>query len=215
MMTRAMVAAALGAVVLAATASANAQQRVNRPANPRGNADEAADAATPLLPRKPKPAFAIEGGLGAAGFLAGAAEVGPAWNVRLTANMTNRWALEGNYLGSINNRTDDPLDRTLMMTAFDAGVRYNILRGDQAPLQPFAVAALGYAGYFGEKGDLFTLTIPLTVGAERLLTRNTKIGARFSFRPALFDHLGVRDVAPDEEAGGDTWSLLGHFGGAF
>lgn len=163
----------------------------------------------PLIRRVPEPRFSVEGGAGALGFIGGGAQVGAAWNVRVSAAMSPSWAGELAYTGAANNvpRVDD----TLVMTALDASARYNILRADQAPVQPFVTAGIGYAGWSGDNGDPFALTIPVSAGAERMLTDNVKIGARFTVKPAFFDDLGEEPDAP----GGDSWSLFGNVGGAF
>jgi hypothetical protein len=167
----------------------------------------------PVMPRLPEPVFTAEAGAGVLGFVAGAASVGPAWNVRITANLTNRFALEGNYVGSVNQRTET--DNALVMSAVDADLRYNILRGYEAPVQPFVTAGFGYAAFGGSNGDLGTVTLPVGVGVERLLTPGIKVGGRIAYRPALFDHLGEDDQATEDQPGADTWTVLAHLGGAF
>lgn len=163
----------------------------------------------PLIRRVPEPRFSVEGGAGALGYIGGGAAIGPTWNVRVTASVNPSWAGELAYTGSSNSvpREND----TLVLTGIDASARYNILRADQAPVQPFVTAGIGYAGWAGDNGDPFALTIPVSVGAERMLTRNVKVGARFTVKPAFFDELGPGRDAP----GGDSWSLAGNVGGAF
>ncbi|WP_437965083.1 hypothetical protein WMF04_36295 [Sorangium sp. So ce260] len=202
----AMAAAAMMAFAGAAEAqgAARAEQR-DRPAGNVPPADQ------PLIRRIPEPSIAVEGGFGMLGYLGGTAGVGPTWNVRVTGSMSRRVAVEGNYIGSVNQRA--ALGRSLVMTSLDAGLRYNVLRADEAVVQPFVVAGLGYTGWAGEGGDAFALSVPLTVGVERLVTRNIKLGARLNFRPAFFDDLTVRGAA--SQVGGDSWALLAHGGGAF
>ncbi|XXX73832.1 hypothetical protein WMF30_39920 [Sorangium sp. So ce134] len=202
----AMAAAAMTALAGAAEAqgAARAEQR-DRPAGNVPPADQ------PLIRRIPEPTIAVEGGFGMLGYLGGAAGVGPTWNVRVTGSMSPRVAVEGNYIGSVNQRAT--MDRSLVMTSLDAGLRYNILRADEAIVQPFVVAGLGYVGWAGEGGDAFALSVPVTLGVERLVTRNIKLGARLNFRPAFFDDLTVRGAA--SPTGGDSWALLAHGGGAF
>lgn len=169
----------------------------------------------PLITERPipEPRLAIEGGAGILGFVAGPASLGPAWNVRVTGNLTNRWAVEGNYVGAYNNRIDG--DGGMMMAGFDASARYNILRGDEAFVQPYVTAGLGFAAFAGQDGDLGTLTLPVSIGAERMVTSSIKAGARATFRPAFFDHLGPPTQPLAEQPGADTWSLIAHVGGAF
>lgn len=202
----AMAAAAMMALAGAAEAqgAARADQR-DRPAGDVPPADQ------PLIRRIPEPSIAVEGGFGMLGYLGGTAGVGPTWNVRVTGSMSPRVAIEGNYIGSVNQRAT--LGRSLVMTSLDAGLRYNVLRADQAIVQPFVVAGVGYTGWAGEGGDAFALAVPLTAGVERLVTRNVKLGARLNFRPAFFDDLTVRGAAT--QTGGDSWALLAHGGGAF
>ncbi|WP_437332815.1 hypothetical protein [Sorangium sp. So ce394] len=202
----AMAAAAMMALAGAAEAQGAArQEQRDRPAGNVPPADQ------PLIRRIPEPSIAVEGGFGMLGYLGGTAGVGPTWNVRVTGSMSPRVAVEGNYIGSVNQRAT--LGRSLVLTSLDAGVRYNVLRADEAIVQPFVVAGVGYAGWAGEGGDAFALTVPVTVGVERLVTRNVKVGARLNFRPAFFDDLTVRGAAT--QTGGDSWALLAHGGGAF
>jgi hypothetical protein len=167
----------------------------------------------PLIRGRIEPVgVSFEGGAGVLGYLGGTAALGPAWNLRVTADLSDRFAVEGGYLGSFNERTDR--EGSLMYTGVDADVRYNLLLPEQAPLQPFVTAGIGYAAFIGKYGDAAAMTLPLSIGAERLLSRSIKISGRFNVRPALFDDLG----APYEQRsppGGDTWSLTAHLGGAF
>ncbi|WP_437996431.1 hypothetical protein WMF26_36010 [Sorangium sp. So ce185] len=202
----AMVAAAM--MALAGAAEAQGAARQDQRDRPAGNVPPADQ---PLIRRIPEPTIAVEGGFGMLGYLGGTAGVGPTWNVRVTGSMSPRVAVEGNYIGSVNQRAT--LGRSLVLTSLDAGLRYNVLRADEAIVQPFVVAGLGYAGWAGEGGDAFALTVPVTVGVERLVTRNVKVGARLNFRPAFFDDLTVRGAAT--QTGGDSWALLAHGGGAF
>jgi hypothetical protein len=203
MNTRGLVAAgwtAFATVALAGTAGA---QETTAPRGAARTADQ------PLIRRIPAPTIAIDAGAGVLGYTGGAAAVGPAWNVRVTGNFTPRFAGELSYTGAANEatRTDD----TLVMTSIDAAVRVNLLQPDQAPVQPYVLAGVGYAGWAGDSGDGFAVTIPLAGGVERMLTRNIKIGARVTFKPAFADELGEGADAP----GGDTWSVVGNVGGGF
>ncbi|WP_437606203.1 hypothetical protein WMF20_35105 [Sorangium sp. So ce834] len=211
MSTRRFAASAMAAAALmglAGAAEAQGAGRQDQRDRPAGNIPPADQ---PLIRRIPEPTIAVEGGFGMLGYLGGAAGVGPTWNVRVTGSMSPRVAVEGNYIGSVNQRAT--MGRSLVLTSLDAGLRYNVLRADEAIVQPFVVAGLGYAGWAGEGGDAFALTVPVTVGVERLVTRNVKLGARFNFRPAFFDDLTVRGAA--SQTGGDSWALLAHGGGAF
>jgi Outer membrane protein beta-barrel domain len=155
--------------------------------------------------------FSVEGGAGILGYINGAGRLGPAWNVRVTAEFTPRFAAEANYLGAANARSDET--GTLTYTTIDAGLRYNVLRADQAPVQPFVVAGLGYAGWFGPGGSPAGLVIPLTAGVERMLTEHVKINARINVRPSFGEDLGHGDEK--NPPGGSTWTLLAGAGGAF
>ncbi|MDC3961227.1 outer membrane beta-barrel protein [Polyangium jinanense] len=168
----------------------------------------------PAIREIPRPtSFSVEGGAGIVGFLGGVGALGPGWNVRVTGAINDRWAIEGNYLGSTNTRADTRTQ--LVMTSLDAGARYNLAAADRLPLQPFVVAGVGYAGFAGSYGDGFTLIVPVGVGADRMLTENIKVGARFNYRPAFFDNLGSPITPPNDEPGGDTWTLLAQIGGGF
>jgi hypothetical protein len=167
----------------------------------------------PVVRRIPQPVISVEGGGGIVGFVGGVGAPGPAWNLRVTGTLSERFAIEGNYLGSVNERTDTK--DSLVMTAIDAGVRYNVLLADQFPVQPFVVGGVGYAGFAGRNGDPAMLIVPLVVGAERLLTPNIKVGARFSYRPAFFDDLSTPTTPRGQAPGADTWTLLAQIGGGF
>jgi hypothetical protein len=167
----------------------------------------------PVVRRIPRPIVSVEGGGGVVGFVGGAGKPGPAWNLRVSGALSDRFAIEGNYMGSVNERSDN--NETLVMTALDAGVRYNILLPEQFPVQPFVVGGAGYAGFAGRYGDPAMLTLPLVAGAERLLTPNIKVGARFSYRPAFFDNLATPLTPRGETQGADTWTLLAQIGGGF
>jgi len=205
MSTARLVAALLAAIAIGASTTAHAQQ--NPPAG-WPPADQ------PLIEHFPRPTtIAVEGGAGIVGFLGGAGSVGPAWNVRVTGALSDRFSIEGNYIGSTSTRVDT--NSSLLMTSIDAGFRYNILPADAAPMQPFVVGGIGYAGFMGEYGDPFTVIVPISVGAERMLTENIKVGARFAYRPAFFDAMGAPPTAKGPAPGADTWSLLAQVGGGF
>ncbi len=200
----------LSTVVLTALATltiagaASAQERgILRPTDNVPAADR------PLIRHIEEPDYTIEGGAGVLGYIGGGATVGPAWNVRVSALFSPDFAGELAYTGAANEvaRRDD----AVVMTAIDAQLRYNVLRAEDAVVQPFLAGGVGYTGYAGEDGDGFAVGIPVSAGVERMLTPSVKLGARFNVRPAFFDELG--DVG--ETTGGDTWSVVGNFGGAF
>ncbi|HMY18608.1 MAG TPA: hypothetical protein PKA58_19915, partial [Polyangium sp.] len=120
----------------------------------------------PILKRLPQPVLTVEGGGGIVGFVGGTGAPGPGWNLRVAGALSDRVAIEGNYLGSVNERTDTK--QALVMTAIDAGIRYNVLLAEEFPVQPFVVGGVGYAGFAGQNGDPAMLVVPLVVGAERL-----------------------------------------------
>ncbi len=131
--------------------------------------------------------------------------------MRVTGEFTPRLAGEASYLGAANRRSDDT--GTLTYTTVDAGVRYNLLLADQAPVQPFLAAGLGYAAWIGPGGAPGGLAIPVSLGVERLLTEHVKIGARLNLRPSFFEDLGHGyEKSPP---GGSTWALTAGAGGAF
>jgi hypothetical protein len=214
MTTRRMVAAGLAAAGMTAVAPAAAQTQPSGNPNVPPPIASPPPADRPILPARIQPRITVEGGAGVLGYISGTASVGPAWNARVTGAINDRLAVEGNYVGSVNRRTDQT--GSLVYTSFDADVRYNILRADQAPLQPYVVGGLGYVAYIGPGGDGAALTIPLAVGAERLITEQIKAGARFNLRPAFFDNLSHGWEKPDAAGTtGGTWSLLANVGGAF
>lgn len=165
----------------------------------------------PLVRNIPKPLFSVEGGAGLLGYLGGTGRLGPAWNVRVTADFTPRFAAEGTYVGAANRRSDDT--GTLTYISFDGALRYNVLRADEAPVQPFLAAGLGYAGWAGPGGAPAALVIPVSAGVERMLTERIKIGARLMVRPSFFESLG--HGYEKNPPGGSTWALLAGAGGAF
>jgi hypothetical protein len=217
MTTRRLVAAGLALAGMTAAAPVLAQtgpgQNPNAPPPPAIPAPPPAD--RPILPERIEPtSLSVEGGAGVLGYISGTAAVGPAWNVRATVGLSDRFAVEGNYTGSANRRADRT--GTLVYTAVDADLRYNILRADQAPLQPYLAAGIGYVGYAGPGGDGAAVTTPLGVGAERLITPRIKAGARFNVRPAFFDNLAQKGEPADAPAiGGSVWNILANVGGAF
>lgn len=168
----------------------------------------------PILPPDFRPTLSFDGGAGVLGYISGTAAVGPAWTVRVTASINERFAVEGNYTGSVNRRAD--LTGSLVYTAVDADLRYNLLRANQFPVQPYLAGGIGYVGYAGPGGDGAAVTTPVAVGAERLITQNIKAGARFNLRPAFFDNLSHKGQPTSVVAtGGGVWSLLANVGGAF
>ena len=207
MRTRASIAVMMMAVLRAAPALAqgNTPPPVNIPLPTPPPADR------PLITRVPTPRVSVEGGAGVLGYVGGVGRVGPAWNVRVTAHFTPRFALEGNYLGSANRRADNT--GTLTYNTLDASFRYNILRADEAPVQPYVSAGLGYAGWFGPGGTPASLVLPFAVGVERMLTERVKVGARFNLRPAFLDDLGHGNEK--NAPGGDAWAFTAGAGGAF
>ena len=199
------VISAIGTLALPVAAQGTQPPSINVPVPQPPPADQ------PLIKRVPKPSISVDGGAGVLGYLGGTGRLGPSWNVRVTGDFTPRIAVEGNYVGASNRRSDGT--GTLTYTSLDADVRYNVLRADEAPLQPYLSAGLGYAGWFGPGGRAASLVIPLSAGVERMLTQRIKIGARFTLRPAFFDNLGYRDQR--NPPGGDTWGLIANVGGAF
>lgn len=214
-----LVTALLAVVAIGAPASARAQQPA--PAQPtetparatQGTMGGLPPADQPVLKRIPRPVISFEGGGGVVGFVGGVGAPGPGWNLRVTGALNDRFAIEGNYLGSVNTRSDT--HDSLVMTALDAGVRYNVLLPEQFPVQPFVVGGVGYAGFAGRNGDPAMLVVPLVLGAERLLTPTIKVGARFSYRPAFFDDLSSPMTPRGDKPGADTWTLLAQVGGGF
>jgi hypothetical protein len=116
-------------------------------------------------------------------------------------------------MGSVNERSDN--GDSLVMTGIDAGIRYNLVLPERFPVLPFVVGGVGYAGFAGRNGDPAMLVVPVVVGAERMLTPNIKVGARFSYRPAFFDDLSTPSTPRGESPGADTWTLLAQIGGGF
>jgi len=217
-----MVAAGLVAAGMAATVPALAQQ--GRSANPNqplpppeGTPRSPAGpppADRPIIPPHLQPTLSFEGGAGVLGYISGTAAVGPAWNARVTASINERFAVEGNYTGSVNRRSDQT--GSLVYTAVDADLRYNLLRADQFFVQPYLAGGIGYVGYAGPGGDGAAVTLPVALGAERLITQNIKAGARFNLRPAFFDDLSHKgQITSTAATSGSVWSLLANVGGAF
>jgi len=210
-MTLRVIMAAVAATLVTVQAGAAYAQARNQPTGVGPAGLPPAD--QPLIEEIPKPApITVDGGMGALGYLSGAAAPGFAWNVRVTGNLTPRWAVEGNYVGSVNQRTGI-VDTSLVYTSFDAGVRFNILEADKAPFQPYVTGGIGYVGYIGNEGDGAALVLPVSAGVERQITSNIKGGARVGLRPSFFDELGVgrRRAA----VGGDAWNVIVNLGGAF
>jgi hypothetical protein len=202
MKTGRLLAALAAAVAIGAPLSAYAQQRAGVPP-----ADQ------PLIRRFPQPAYSVEGGAGIVGFTGGVGGLGAGWNVRVNGALSERFSLEANYTGSINQRADTR--NNLVMTAVDVGGRYNLAPADALPLQPFVTAGVGYAGFAGRYGDGATLIVPVGVGADRMLTPNIKVGGRFTYRPAFFDNLASPITPLGDQPGADTWSLIANLGGGF
>lgn len=219
MRTRGMVAVGLFASVVTLHAAAFAQGNVNAPPPPPAGGGASINvtvptpptADRPLIRALPPPAFVIDGGVGVLGYVNGTGRLGPAWNLRVTADFARRFAVEGNYVGSVNKRADNT--GSLTYASVDADIRYNVLRADEAPVQPYVSAGLGWAAWLGPGGTPASLVVPLSAGVERMLTERIKIGARLNFRPAFFDDLG--HTGDPNPPGGDTWSLVANVGGAF
>jgi len=218
MITRALVAVGLAASATILAAPAFAQTNPNTPP-PQGppvtvtvTVPQPPTADRPLIKAVPRPTgYIVDGGAGVLGYLGGTGRIGPAWNVRFTADFSRRFAAEANYVGSANRRSDDT--GTLVYNSLDADLRYNILRADEAPVQPYLSAGLGWAGWFGPGGTPFALVTPVSAGVERMLTEHIKIGARFNLRPTFFDDLG--HGYERNPPGGDTWTMVVNLGGAF
>ena len=214
MTPRRMVTASLAAATLSAAAPSLAQ--TTPPGNPNLPPPIASPppADRPLIPPQFQPRIIVEGGAGALGYFGGTAAVGLAWNARVTVPVNERFAVEGNYTGSVNRRSDQ--SGSLVYTAVDADVRYNLLRANQFPVQPHVVGGIGYAGFAGPGGDGAALTIPVAFGVDRLLTEQIRAGARVNLRPAFFDNLSHPGQTADAVGtSGSVWSLLANVGGAF
>ena len=214
MTSRRMIAAGLAAAGMTVAVPSLAQTAA--PGNPNTPPEIASPppADRPLISRRIQPRLSVEGGAGVLGYISGTAAVGPAWNARVTGALDDHFAIEANYTGSVNRRSDQT--GSLVYTSIDADLRYNLLRADQLVVQPYLVGGVGYVGYAGPGGDGAALTIPVAVGVERLLTEQIKAGARFNLRPAFFDNLNHDTGKPDAAAtGGSTWTLLANVGGAF
>jgi hypothetical protein len=209
-----MVAAGLAAAGMTVAAPSLAQTAAPQNPNSPPEIRSPPPADRPLIPRHIQPRISVDGGAGVLGYISGTAAVGPAWTARVTGALDERFALEGNYTGSVNRRSDQT--GSLVYTAIDADLRYNLLRADQFVVQPYLVGGIGYVGYAGPGGDGAALAIPVAVGVERLLTEQIKAGARFNVRPAFFDNLNHDTGRPDAAAtGGSVWTLLANVGGAF
>lgn len=211
-MIRRLLAIGSACAVLAAVGTASAQQGAPEQGAPAAGAPRADQ---PLLPPDVDPVFGFEAGGGILGYFDGTASVGPLWQVRARAHFTPSWSAEVTYVGSVNDRQDN--DSTMVTTQIDGSVRYDMLRSYNLPVQPFATAGLGYAGFSGDDGDMAAFVVPLGVGADRALTRNIRVGARFNFRPVFADNLATpRDRIEGEDGpGGDNWSIAAHLGGQF
>jgi hypothetical protein len=211
-MIRAISAFGAATALLLTAAAASAQTRT--PSNPNAPIPPADE---PLVEdvNVPEPILSFEGGLGVAGFTGGAAALGPAWQGRVTAHFTERWAAEAEYVGGVHERQDN--NDTMVTTQVAAAGRYNLLRARQLPLQPFVTAGIGYAGFSGDDGDMSAIVVPLGVGADRMLTRNIRFGARLNFRPVFGEDLSTAQDRLEDESGpgGDTWLLIANIGGAF
>jgi hypothetical protein len=210
-----MVAAGLAAAGMTVVAPALAQTGFPQNPNSPPAIPTPPPADRPLIPPHVQPRVSVEAGAGVLGYLSGTAALGPAWNARVTGALDDHFAIEGNYTGSVNRRSDQT--GSLVYTAVDADVRYNFLRADQFVVQPFIVGGLGYVGYFGPGGDGAALTTPVAVGVERLITEQIKAGARLNVRPAFFDNLAQPGAKAVDTAGtgGSAWTLLANVGGAF
>lgn len=219
-MSRGLLAVGSAFAVLATVGTASAQQSApgaqqGDPQTLNTGAAGTPRADQPLLPPDTEPVFGFEGGAGILGYLGGTASVGPAWEARVRAHLTRSWAVEATYLGSANERKDN--DATIVTTQVDASVRYDAFRNYNLPVQPFVTAGVGYAGFAGDDGDMAAVVIPLGVGADRALTRNIRLGARFNFRPVFGEDLATPSdrVEGEDGPGGDTWSIAAHLGGQF
>lgn len=215
MRTRGIAAAGLFAAVAAQEAPAWAQGNPNTPPGEGAAVNVGVPAPPPadrpLIKSIPEPVYVIDGGFGVLGYIGGTGRLGPSWNVRITGALSRRFAIEGNYVGSVNQRADG--SGSLFYNSLDGDIRYNVLRADEAPVQPYVSAGLGWAGWLGPGGTPFSVVIPVSAGVERMLTQRIKIGARVNFRPAFFDNLGRS--GEENPPGGDTWSIVGNVGGAF
>jgi hypothetical protein len=223
MTTRGWVAAGLAAAVMTQIAPAGAQQnptvqaQTGVDAQGRPGAEGRIDLANPppadqpLVKKLPEPRLFVEGGAGILGYVGGTAGLGPAWNLRVAGRFGDRYEVEGNYTGGANQRSDGA--GSLLYTAVDGDFRFNILNPRTAPITPFVAGGLGFASYAGKGGSPIAFTVPIYAGADRMLTRNIKVGARFNFRPAFGEDLG--QAGQTNSPGGDTWSLVANLGGAF
>lgn len=212
MSTRSLLALGLAATLTTLGAAAEAETPQGAPGGSINvTVPEPPPADVPLIRKIPTPLLSVDGGVGIIGYIGGTAALGPAWNVRVTGDFNPRFAVEGNYTGAVNRRSDGT--GSLMYASLDGDLRYNILRADQAPVEPFVAAGLGWVGWIGPGGTPAAVVIPITVGAERLLTEHIKIGARFALRPSLFEDLG--HGYEQNRPTGDTWSLLANVGGYF
>lgn len=208
MRTRGLVAAGL-CVAAAHATPARAQEN---PPPPGAGIPAPPPADRPLIREVPRPTgLLLDGGMGVLGFISGTGRVGPAWTVRFTADFSRRFAAEAAYTGSVNTRADNT--GSLVYTALDGTLRYNILRADEAPVQPYVSAGLGWSAWIGPGGTPFSIGVPLAAGVERMLTDRVKIGARLQVRPTFFDDLGHGEEA--NPPGGDSWMLSVNAGGAF
>ena len=203
--------AAIGAATSLAALPAWAQG-TNEPPSVNVQVPTPPPADQPLVKRVPKPTgISVDAGAGVLGYVGGTGRLGPAWNVRVTADFTPRFALEGNYVGAANARSDQ--SGTLAYNSVNASVRYNVLRADEAPVQPFVTGGIGWAGWIGPGGTPASLVLPVSAGVERMLTERVKVGARLDVRPAFFDDLG--HGYEKNPPGGSTWALIVNAGGGF
>src|SRR5579859_2535794 len=102
MSTRAMAAAALWTTLAAPAPALAGGAPAEPPPSINVTVPSPPPADQPLVQHVPRPEISVEGGAGVLGYINGAGRLGPAWNVRVTAEFTPRFAAEANYLGSVN-----------------------------------------------------------------------------------------------------------------
>ena len=163
------------------------------------------------------PMITFEAGGGVVGYLDGETNAGPAWTARIRANLTPEVGIETGYLGSIHDRNETDDFDWMVTTQVDGSLRVSPFGSYNLPMNPYAAAGVGYAGFSGNDGDMMALVVPLAVGADSQLTRNISAGARLSIRPVFLEDLSTsRDREMGREgAGGDHWTATAHLGGSF
>jgi hypothetical protein len=163
-----------------------------------------------MPPREPLPheRLTLDAGVGVLGYWSGGAPgTSGAWDVRAGYMIVPVFTVEAGYTGAAGDAVGPG---GVVATIVEGDARLNPLGASRFSPYLFAGAGWGaFSGFGGFKGDNSTVTVPLGLGADYLISPRFTTGARFTYRFVAADNVGPTGASVD------NWQLIGRVGTRF